>query len=171
NSYGEDKANMVLSYNPEKPQFERMSMNGRTVTLHWLVRSTQPLTEAIMNYKIDKTYKWSTDSILNTKKHPDNDGYWKLAHTIELTEGLWHAQVKTKNSHGWSHFSVDHSFVVADFTEEEQENVDETNPGQNVNIAGFVPKNKNNGGSSLNLSSFQGFSVCLLAAFYVVRNL
>lgn len=65
-----------------------------------------------------QSYKWSTDSILNTKKHPDNDGYWKLAHTIELTEGLWHAQVKTKNTHGWSHFSNDHSFVVADYSED-----------------------------------------------------
>lgn len=131
---------MYLTYNPEKPQFEGMTMSGRTVKLHWLVRSTQPLTEAIMNYKIDKvggysvelacwgskcgyhfplqTYKWSTDSILNTKKHPENNGYWKLQHEIELTEGLWHAQVKTKNTHGWSHFSADHSFVVADFTED-----------------------------------------------------
>lgn len=42
----------------------------------------------------------------------------------------------------------------------------------NVNIAGFIPKNNdNNGASSLSLSSFQGFSVCLLAAIFVVRNL
>lgn len=45
---------MYLTYNPEKPQFEGMTMDGKTVTLHWLVRSIQPLTEAIMNYKIDK---------------------------------------------------------------------------------------------------------------------
>lgn len=37
---------------PEKGQLENVIIDGRKVTLHWLVRSLQPLSEAVLDYKM-----------------------------------------------------------------------------------------------------------------------
>lgn len=37
---------------PEKGQLESFNIEGKKATLHWLVRSLQPLSEAVLDYKM-----------------------------------------------------------------------------------------------------------------------
>lgn len=37
---------------PEKGQLENYKIEGKKITLHWLVRSLQPLSEAVLDYKL-----------------------------------------------------------------------------------------------------------------------
>lgn len=37
---------------PEKGQLENVIIDGKKVTLNWLVRSLQPLSEAVLDYKM-----------------------------------------------------------------------------------------------------------------------
>ncbi|XP_017838581.1 lachesin [Drosophila busckii] len=119
NSIGSNQAHIELSYNPETPQFESINIDGNVVTMHWLVRSLQPLSEAMLDYKFKGSYSWSTVSVIQTRRHETDSGFWKITHQMELTPGVWHARVKTKNTHGWSHFSPDHDFVI-----KEQDDID-----------------------------------------------
>lgn len=52
NSIGANEVRVKLQYHPETPQFESQEIKGNQVTMHWLVRSLQPLSEAILDYKL-----------------------------------------------------------------------------------------------------------------------
>jgi len=52
NAIGSNEVRIQLSYNPETPQFESSTFEGNKVTMHWLVRSLQPLSEAMLDYKL-----------------------------------------------------------------------------------------------------------------------
>ena len=52
NTIGNKENKVHLIYEPENPQFESMEIFGNRVILHWLVRSIQPLSEAILDYKL-----------------------------------------------------------------------------------------------------------------------
>lgn len=52
NSIGANEIRVKLQYSPETPQFEGHEIKGNQVTMHWLVRSLQPLSEAILDYKL-----------------------------------------------------------------------------------------------------------------------
>lgn len=41
---------------PEKGQFEDVKIEENVVTLYWLVRSLQPLSEAVVDYKMTGVY-------------------------------------------------------------------------------------------------------------------
>ncbi|XP_055839599.1 protein amalgam [Episyrphus balteatus] len=135
NAIGANENKIHLIYEPENPQFEDMKIDGRKVTLYWLVKSVQPLSEAVMDYKIDGTYTWSSESIISTSKHPENTGIWKLKHEIELVPGFWHARVKTKNTVGWSKFSNEHNFKIDESSEED--NVESIVPQDIILAAGI----------------------------------
>ncbi|XP_020798507.1 obscurin [Drosophila serrata] len=115
NAIGSNEVKVHVSYNPETPQFEDMKVEGTKVTMHWLVRSRQPLSEAILDYQLTGSYTWSTVSVLQTHRHNHTEGIWKITHQLDLPRrGLWHARVKAKNTHGWSNFSPDHDFQIED---------------------------------------------------------
>uniref|UniRef100_A0A6P4EJ30 Neural cell adhesion molecule 2 n=1 Tax=Drosophila rhopaloa TaxID=1041015 RepID=A0A6P4EJ30_DRORH len=114
NSIGSNEVKVQVSYDPETPQFESETIEGNKVTLHWLVRSRQPLSEAMLNYLLTASQKWSTVAMLQTRRHNNTDNIWKITHQMELNSGVWHARVKTKNTHGWSQFSKEHIFTVQD---------------------------------------------------------
>ncbi|XP_055920000.1 neuronal growth regulator 1-like isoform X2 [Eupeodes corollae] len=135
NAIGANENKIHLIYEPENPQFENMKIEGRKITLYWLVKSVQPLSEAVMDYKIDGTYTWSSESIISTSKHPEHTGIWKLKHEIELVPGFWHARVKTKNTVGWSKFSAEHSFKIDDFIN--KDNLKNSIPQDMVMAAGI----------------------------------
>lgn len=50
--------------------------------------------------------------MIQTQRHDKDSGIWKITHQMELTPGLWHARVKTKNTEGWSNFAPDHDIVI-----------------------------------------------------------
>lgn len=52
NAIGANEMRVQLSYSPETPQFEDSTIDGNKVTMHWLVRSLQPLSEAMLDYKL-----------------------------------------------------------------------------------------------------------------------
>ncbi|KAH8401514.1 hypothetical protein KR009_006013, partial [Drosophila setifemur] len=113
NVIGYNEVKVHVSYNPETPQFEDMKVEGTKVTMHWLVRSLQPLSEAMLDYKLSGSYTWSTVSMLETHRHNQTGGVWKITHQLDLPRrGMWHARVKTRNTHGWSNFSPDHDFTI-----------------------------------------------------------
>lgn len=55
--------------------------------------------------------------MLETHRHNNTDNIWKITHQLELSRGVWHARVKTKNTKGWSHFSNDHVFEIPEDSE------------------------------------------------------
>ncbi|XP_062129404.1 hemicentin-2 [Drosophila sulfurigaster albostrigata] len=116
NSIGSNEVRVQLSYAPETPQFENSTIEGNKVTMHWLVRSLQPLSEAVLDYKLSKSIHWSTVSMIKTQhhNHDKESGIWKITHEMELTPGLWHVRVKTKNTVGWSNFAPNHDVVIKD---------------------------------------------------------
>ncbi|XP_030387280.1 lachesin [Scaptodrosophila lebanonensis] len=130
------QARVQLSYNPETPQFEDKKIDGSQVTLHWLVRSQQPLSEAVLDYKLSGSYTWSTVSVIHTQRHNETSGIWKISHQMELTPGNWHARVKTKNTKGWSNFSPSHDFVIQDL-DDYNDNSDSDLPPDDLMRAGF----------------------------------
>ncbi|XP_065369250.1 hemicentin-2 isoform X2 [Calliphora vicina] len=52
NSIGWNELGTHLMLEPEKGQLEDVIIDGKKVTLHWLVRSLQPLSEAVLDYKM-----------------------------------------------------------------------------------------------------------------------
>ncbi|XP_017867729.1 PREDICTED: uncharacterized protein LOC108616806 isoform X2 [Drosophila arizonae] len=136
NAIGSNEVRIQLSYSPETPQFENSSINGNEVTMHWLVRSLQPLSEAMLDYKLSMSYTWSTVSIIHTQRHDKDNGIWKITHQMELTPGLWHARIKTKNTAGWSHFSPEHDILIKE-QEESTEIDDGAVPPEDLVRAGF----------------------------------
>lgn len=52
NAIGSNEVRIQLSYRPETPQYEDSSIDGKQVTMHWLVRSLQPLSEAMLDYRL-----------------------------------------------------------------------------------------------------------------------
>lgn len=43
---------MHIIYEPEHPQLEDLEVNGNKAVIHWLVRSIQALSEAVLDYKL-----------------------------------------------------------------------------------------------------------------------
>ncbi|XP_017054028.1 protein amalgam [Drosophila ficusphila] len=151
NAIGSNEVRIHVSYLPETPQFEDMSIEGNKVTLHWLVRSRQPLSEAMLDYQLNGSYYWSTVSVLQTHRHNSTESMWKITHQLELSSGMWHARVKTKNIHGWSHFSADHTFEIRDgFPSDKEDDEDQTGaaelPPDEIVQAGIGPVTR--GGAS-----------------------
>ncbi|KAH8299683.1 hypothetical protein KR044_004548, partial [Drosophila immigrans] len=116
NSIGSNEVNVHLSYAPETPQFESSTVEGNKATMHWLVRSLKPLSEAVLDYKLSKSIRWTTVTMIKTQHHHNSkeSGIWKITHEIELTPGLWHVRVKAKNIDGWSNFAPSHDIVIKD---------------------------------------------------------
>ncbi|KAH8269488.1 hypothetical protein KR018_004347, partial [Drosophila ironensis] len=140
NSIGHNEVKIHLSYNPETPQFEDMKVEGTKVTMHWLVRSLQPLVEAMLDFKLSGSYTWSTVSVLETHRHNQTGGIWKITHQLDLPRrGLWHARVRTKNTHGWSNFSPDHDFTIEADGEDSYEPHDLDLPPDQIVQAGIGP--------------------------------
>ncbi|XP_034479790.1 immunoglobulin superfamily member 10 [Drosophila innubila] len=164
NSIGSNEVRVQLSYNPETPQFENMTIDGNMVTMHWLVRSLQPLSEAMLDYKMTGSFTWSTVSMIKTHRHEKESGIWKITHQMELTPGLWHARVKTKNTHDWSHFSPEHDFTI----EEASSVIDEgAVPPEDLVRAGFGPV----GGDSKNTACLVSLLPGLIVAAFSISLL
>ncbi|KAH8348832.1 hypothetical protein KR084_011655, partial [Drosophila pseudotakahashii] len=158
NAIGSNEVKVHVSYNPETPQFEDMSVEGNQVTLHWLVRSRQALSEAMLDYQVTGSLHWSTVSVLQTHRHNSTENIWKITHQLELQRGVWHARVKTKNTHGWSHFSNDHVFEIREGSEiekdEDQSGKPELPPDEIVQAGiGPVPRGAASSLQQLNLGA------------------
>ncbi|EDW92125.1 protein turtle homolog A [Drosophila yakuba] len=141
NAIGSNEVKVHVSYNPETPQFEDMTAEGNKVTLHWLVRSHQPLSEAMLDYQLTGSYTWSTVLVLETHRHNNTENIWKITHQLELSRGVWHARVKTKNTQGWSHFSNDYVFEIPEGFDVEKDEEVELPPDEIVR-AGIMPMSK-----------------------------
>ncbi|XP_017090771.2 protein amalgam [Drosophila bipectinata] len=138
NAIGFNEVKVHVSYKPETPQFEDMKLEGTKVTMHWLVRSLQPLSEAMLDYKLSGSYTWSTVSVLETHRHNQTGGIWKITHQLDLPRrGLWHARVKTRNPYGWSNFSPDHDFTIQADGEDSYEPSDADLPPDQIVQAGI----------------------------------
>ncbi|EDX08195.1 GD11664 [Drosophila simulans] len=159
NAIGSNEVKVHVSYNPETPQFEDMTVEGNKVTLHWLVRSHQLLSEAMLDYQLTGSYTWSTVQVLETHRHNNTDNIWKITHQLELSRGVWHARVKTKNTKGWSHFSNDHVFEIPEYSEVDKDEEVEMPPDEIVR-AGIMPMSKGAASSMQRLN----VGVILLAA-------
>lgn len=112
NTLGKHIAEVHLIREPEIAQFENSEIVGSKVALNWLIRSRQPLVEAMLDYQNNGTQTWMTETPVS-QKHNEHTGIWKIRHELELGEGTWIARVKTKNTAGWSKFSNEHAFVVS----------------------------------------------------------
>ncbi|XP_075166236.1 lachesin [Haematobia irritans] len=115
NTIGSSELRVHLMLEPEKGQFEDIKIKGNVVTLYWLVRSLQPLSEAVLDYKMTGSYTWSTTTVLHTHRH--EDGIWKVTHEMELLPGEWQTRMKTRNTKGWSKFSTPYIFTINDVDE------------------------------------------------------
>ncbi|XP_065719143.2 protein amalgam [Drosophila suzukii] len=157
NAIGSNEVKVHVSYVPETPQFEDMSVEGNQVTLHWLVRSRQPLSEAMLDYQVTGSLHWSTVSVLQTHRHNSTENIWKITHQLELQRGVWHARVKTKNTHGWSHFSNDYVFEIREGSEieiDEEADKPELPPDEIVQAGiGLVPRGAASALQQLNLGA------------------
>lgn len=114
NSLGSDYTKFYVILEPETPLYEKHEIEGRLVNLYWLSRSTTPLMEAILDYKLNKTTDWMTEAALSTKKHEEINSNWKIHHRLEVPLGEWEARVRVKNQYGWSEFSKPFTFVIND---------------------------------------------------------
>ncbi|XP_037942693.1 protein amalgam [Teleopsis dalmanni] len=151
NSVGFDKLKIRLIFEPELPQFEDIKIDGRKVRMQWLVRSVQPLSEAVLSYQIEGSYTWSTVSVIHTQRHGENTDMWKITHEMELIPGNWHARMKAKNTVGWSEFSAAHNFKIK-HDNEEIKDVESLPPDEIVKSAGIGLGNKNNSGVSVKIN-------------------
>ncbi|XP_017110506.1 protein turtle homolog A [Drosophila elegans] len=114
NAIGSNEVKVHVSYDPEIPQFEDETIDGNKVTQHWLVRSRQALSEAMLDYQLFGSERWNTVAMLQTRRHNNTGHIWKITHQMELNAGTWNVRVRTKNTHGWSPFSTKHIFEVRD---------------------------------------------------------
>ncbi|XP_055372748.1 neuroplastin [Condylostylus longicornis] len=114
NSLGSDYAKVYVILEPETPIYEKHEIQGRLVNLYWLARSTTPLMEAILDYKLNKTTDWMTEAALSTRKHEDGQSNWKIHHKLEVPIGEWEARVRVKNQYGWSEFSKPFNFIITE---------------------------------------------------------
>uniref|UniRef100_A0A1I8QAP3 Ig-like domain-containing protein n=1 Tax=Stomoxys calcitrans TaxID=35570 RepID=A0A1I8QAP3_STOCA len=112
NTIGSSELKVQLILEPEKGQFEDIKIDGNVVTIYWLVRSLQPLSEAIIDYKMNRSVTWSTAAMLHTHRH--EGGIWKVTHEMVLTPGEWQTRMKTKNTRGWSKFSTPYIIKIED---------------------------------------------------------
>ncbi|KAL9918307.1 neurotrimin isoform 1-T8 [Glossina fuscipes fuscipes] len=110
NALGTSELKTHLMLEPEKGQFEDIKILGNKVILNWIVRSLLPLSEAVLDYKLKGSYTWSTTTVLHTQRH--DSGIWKISHEMELTPGEWQTRIKTRNTAGWSKFSMPYIFVI-----------------------------------------------------------
>ncbi|XP_061390258.1 neural cell adhesion molecule 1, partial [Musca vetustissima] len=170
NSIGSSELKVHLMLEPERGQFESVEIKGNVVTLYWLVRSLQPLSEAVLDYKMTGAYTWSTTSVLHTHRH--EDGIWKITHEMELLPGEWQTRMKTKNTMGWSKFSAPYIFTIRE--ESEDDNVlDIVDDKENVVIAGFGGGAKEQKSSAASRSCHLSLYVLLLlvtTTFYRQRH-
>lgn len=131
NSLGSNKLRTHLMLEPEKGQLESVTIEGKNVKLFWIVRSLQPLSEAVLDYKMSgvseaiqivertilklnlfQSYTWSSTTVIHTQRH--ENGIWKVTHEMELIEGEWQTRMKTKNIAGWSKFSDPFIFKIGE---------------------------------------------------------
>ncbi|XP_030558138.1 neurofascin [Drosophila novamexicana] len=164
NAIGSNEVRIQLSYRPETPQYEDSSIDGKQVTMHWLVRSLQPLSEAMLDYRLTGSYTWSTVSVIQTQRHDKDSGIWKITHQMELSPGLWHARVKTKNTQGWSNFSPDHDFHIKDVEDSDEIDDGAVPPGDLVR-AGFGVGSGNNAACTMGMLPglmIAAFSIAML---------
>ncbi|XP_054739858.1 protein amalgam [Anastrepha obliqua] len=138
NTIGQDETNVHIIYEPEHPQLEDMGISGRKAIIRWLVRSIQPLSEAILDYKMAGSYTWSKVSVVHTHRHAESN-IWKVTHEMELTPGSWHVRMRAKNTIGWSSFSAQHDFVIKDDDNNDDEDDLDTAgaPGNMIAVASF----------------------------------
>ena len=132
NSIGYNEIRTHLMLEPEKGQLESVNIEGKKVKLYWIVRSLQPLSEAVLDYKMAgvsetvlilkrkifsklikfQSYTWSSTTVIHTQRH--ENGIWKVTHEMELVEGEWQTRMKTKNTAGWSKFSAPFIFKIGE---------------------------------------------------------
>lgn len=156
NTIGVSHAKVMLQFAPETPQFEKIDISDNKITLQWLVRSKQPLVDVILDYKINGSHTWMTETVIKSEKHHEHTGVWKLRHELELSPGLWHARVKTKNPAGWSKFSPQYDFRV-------EEAISDNSIPQDIFYATVVTGNKGNGSERLKMMPF-ALVLCLLSS-------
>ncbi|XP_036333889.1 neural cell adhesion molecule 2-like isoform X1 [Rhagoletis pomonella] len=176
NTIGYDETKVHILYEPEHPQLEDMEINGRTAVIHWLVRSIQPLSEAILDYKLAGSYTWSKVSVVHTHRHADSS-IWKVTHEMELTPGSWHVRMRAKNTIGWSAFSAQHDFVIKDDDENYGDIVDADDldtadaPGNMIAVASFGGSSKSTNSSgvvrSISHTMIAVSGACMLFMFQV----
>ncbi|XP_067628244.1 neurotrimin [Eurosta solidaginis] len=162
NNIGSGEANVHVIYEPEHPQLEGIEINGKKVTLQWLVRSVQPLSEAVLDYKLAGSYTWSKVSVVHTHRHPESH-IWKVIHEIELTPGSWHVRMRAKNTVGWSKFSAQHDFVIKDDGNDDYEDDLDTGkaPHNMIAVASF-----GGGSKSANSSAAASISQTLVGVLF-----
>lgn len=51
NNMGAENVSIELTYNPEPPHLHHIEQDDDTVITHWHIRSLQPLTEVMLNYR------------------------------------------------------------------------------------------------------------------------
>ncbi|CAD7012373.1 unnamed protein product [Ceratitis capitata] len=167
NTIGSDEVNVRIIYEPEHPQLEDFEVSGSKAVIHWLVRSIQPLSEAVLDYKLAGSYTWSKVSVVHTHRHADTH-IWKVTHEMELTPGSWHVRMRAKNTVGWSAFSAQHDFVIKDNESDngdddddddddvdvdEEDDLDTAGAPKNIAVASFGGSTKGaNSGTTLRLT-------------------
>uniref|UniRef100_A0A0A1XK55 Protein amalgam n=1 Tax=Zeugodacus cucurbitae TaxID=28588 RepID=A0A0A1XK55_ZEUCU len=139
NTIGRGEAKVHIIYEPEHPQLEDLEVNGRKAVIHWLVRSIQPLSEAVLDYKLAGSFTWSKVSVVHTRRHAESH-IWKVTHEMELTPGRWHVRMRAKNTVGWSAFSAQHDFAINDNESDAVNAYDDVDAEDDLDT-GDAPKN------------------------------
>lgn len=77
NAIGKGHVQIQLTYEPEPPKFDRVEINGDTVTVHWLIRSLLPLNEVVLNYQKSGSTAWKSEKPVHSESNKDHTGIWK----------------------------------------------------------------------------------------------
>ncbi|XP_039954727.1 neural cell adhesion molecule 2 [Bactrocera tryoni] len=165
NAIGRGETKVHIIYEPEHPQLEDLEVNGNQAVIHWLVRSIQPLSEAVLDYKLAGSYTWSKVSVVHTRRHAESH-IWKVTHEMELTPGSWHVRMRAKNTVGWSAFSTQHDFVIKDnesdvdaydvldgVDDDDEDDLDTADAPKNMVAVASFGGGGSNGGAALQMSN------------------
>lgn len=77
NSIGRGHVKIHLGYEPEPPKFDRVEIEGDTVTTHWVIRSLQPLNEVMLNYQKSGNKNWLSEKPIHSEKSKEHSGIWR----------------------------------------------------------------------------------------------
>lgn len=77
NAIGKGHVRIHLGYEPEPPKFERLEIEGDTVTSHWVIRSLQQLNEVMLNYQKSGNKNWLSEKPIHSEKSKEHSGIWR----------------------------------------------------------------------------------------------